>query len=611
MNRFVGAIDVVTAAACITTVVILTKYWRRRLQKDVKVALSMLLAVMAFHYGSNALEWCGITDTLDPIEDYVEILEPVLWGGFFYIFLRGLAEERLRGSEERYRTLVDNLPQKIFLKDTNSVFISCNNNFAADLSINAEDIAGTTDHDYYPAELADKYVADDARIMAGGRTTELEEENVTHGQTHLVHVVKTPVKDRDGKVVGIFGIFWDITDRKRAEAERKAFEAQVQHAQKLESLGVLAGGIAHDFNNLLLAILGNADLALMDMAPEAPARRNVGEIKKASQRAAELSGQMLAYSGKGRFIVEALDLSAMVEEMTHMLKVSISKKAILKYNFSKNLPAIEADATQVRQVIMNLITNASEAIGDRSGVISISTGAMEVDRAYLQETYLDEDLPEGLYVSLEVADTGCGMPEETQAKLFDPFFTTKFTGRGLGMAAVLGIIRGHRGAIRICSEIGKGTTITVLFPAMRSKTSDTDGEGQGDESQIDEAWKCSGTVLLVDDEESVRAIGTRMLQRLGLTVLIACDGREGVDVFREHQDEIACVVLDMIMPHMDGKDAFDELRRISSDVPVIMSSGYDEERITRRFAGKDLAGFIQKPYEFQELRNTMHSVLGD
>ena len=611
MNRFVGAIDVVTAFACITTVVILARYWRRRLQKDVKVALGMLLVVMVFHYGSNVLEWCGITDALDPIEDYVEILEPALWGGFFYVFLRGLAERRLRASEERYRTLVDNLPQKIFLKDANSVFVSCNKNFAADLSIDAEDISGKNDHDYYPSELADKYVADDARIMACGRTMELDEQNVAHGQTHTVHVVKTPVKDRDGKVVGILGIFWDITDRKRAEEERKSLEAQVQHAQKLESLGVLAGGIAHDFNNLLLAILGNADLALMDMAPEAPARRNVGEIKKASQRAAELSSQMLAYSGKGRFIVEALDLSAMVEEMTHMLKVSISKKAILKYNFSKNLPAIEADATQVRQVIMNLITNASEAIGDRSGAISISTGAMEADRAYLQETYLDEDLPEGLYVCLEVADTGCGMSEETQAKLFDPFFTTKFTGRGLGMAAVLGIIRGHRGAIRIRSKFGEGTTITVLFPAIRSEASGPADEGQADDGQVDEAWKCSGTVLLVDDEETVLAIGKRMLQRLGLTVLIARDGREGVDVFREHQDEIACVVLDMIMPHMDGEEAFGELRRISSDVPVIMSSGYDEERVTRRFADKDLAGFIQKPYEFQELRNAMRSVLGD
>jgi len=611
MNRFVSAIDVVTAAACLAAVVILARYWRRRLQKDVKVALGMLLVVMAFHYGSNALEWCGITDALDPIEDYVEILEPVLWCGFFYIFLRGMAERNLRASEERYRTLVDNLPQKIFLKDTNSVFVSCNKNFAADLSIDAEDIAGKRDHDYYPAELADKYVADDARIMAGGQTTELEEQNVAHGRALTVHVVKTPVKDRDGKIVGILGIFWDITDRKRAEEERKAFDAQVQHAQKLESLGVLAGGIAHDFNNLLLAILGNADLALMDMAPEAPARENVDEIKKASQRAAELARQMLAYSGKGRFVVKALDLSAMVEEMTHMLNVSISKKAILKYNFSKNLPAIEADATQVRQVIMNLITNASEAIGGRSGVISISTGAMEAKRDYLKETYLDEGLPEGLYVTLEVADAGCGMSEETQARLFDPFFTTKFTGRGLGMAAVLGIIRGHRGAIRICSEVGKGTTITVLFPAIRSKTSAPADEGQGDEGQVDEIWKCSGTVLLVDDEETVRVIGKLMLQRLGLTVLTACDGREGVDVFREHQDEIACVVLDMIMPHMDGEEAFGELRRISSDVPVIMSSGYDEHSVTRRFAGKDLAGFIQKPYEFQELRNAMHSVLGD
>jgi len=570
--------------------------------------------------------------------------------------------------------------------------------------------------------------------MASGQTTEIEERHITRGREHTVQVVKTPVKDDDGRTVGIFGIFWDITarkeaeagvvewknryeaavqasgnilydwnadtgeviyggsvekilgyavedmqggldqwmglihpddrqgfrdlidrlmktrqsvhaheyrirskdgryipaedsgqffldgrgnpvrmvgfvkdisSRKRAEEQRRSLEAQIQHAQKLESLGVLAGGIAHDFNNLLLAILGNADLALMDMAPEAPARENVDEIRKASQRAAELARQMLAYSGKGRFIVEALDLSKVVEEMAHMLEVSVSKKAVLKYNFGANLPAIEADATQVRQVIMNLITNASEAIGDRSGVISISTGALNADRDYLRETYFDENLPEGLYVTLEVADTGCGMDAETQAKLFDPFFTTKFTGRGLGMAAVLGIVRGHRGAIHIQSEPGKGTTMKLLFPGIEGRA-----VTQGGGAESVDSWRGSGTVLLVDDEETVRAVGRTMLQRLGMTVVTARDGREAVEIFAKRSDEIDCIILDLTMPHMDGEQAYRELRRIRDDVRVIMSSGYNEQEVTQRFVGKGLAGFIQKPYELARLRNILRSVVG-
>jgi PAS domain S-box-containing protein len=437
-----------------------------------------------------------------------------------------------------------------------------------------------------------------AGVLDSDSLSEIEEQS----GDRVLTLVFAPVADSG--YVNIYG--YDITDRKRAEEERVLLEAQIQHAQKLESLGVLAGGIAHDFNNLLMAILGNADLAMMDLSPASPVRENLAEIKKASQRAAELAKQMLAYSGKGKFVIEPLDLSRVVEEMTHMREVSISKKAVLKYNFADNLPPFEGDATQIRQTIMNLIINASEAIGDKSGIISITAGAVQADRTYLREMYLDEDLPEGLYVTLEVADTGCGMDAETRGKLFDPFFTTKFTGRGLGMAAVLGIVRGHKGAIKIYSEEGKGTTMKVLFPTIEGKTTMI-----AKPVNTASAWRGSGTVLLVDDEETVRAIGTMMLSRLGLTVISACDGREAVGVFAQHHDEIDCVILDLTMPHMDGEQAYRELRRIDPTVHVIMSSGYNEQEVTQRFVGKGLAGFIQKPYELDKLVETLRRTLED
>ena len=518
---------------------------------------------------------------------------------------RRLAENELRRSESKYRTLVENLPQSVLLKDHQSVFISCNGNFAAGLELSPSEVIGRNDLDLYPPDLAAKYRADDKRIMESGRTEEYEERHVTAGRKLIVQTVKTPVKDGHGNTVGILCVFWDITNRKRTEEDRRKLDSRVRHAQKLESLGVLAGGIAHDFNNLLTAILGNADLAISELSQVSPARENIEEIIKASHRAAELCRQMLAYSGKGRFMVGAIDLSEVVDEMAHMLEVSISKKAVLKYDFADNLPFIRADATQMRQVIMNLITNASEAIGDKSGIISITTGAVDCDRAYLQRTYLDEELPEGLYVTLEVADTGRGMDAQTKAKLFDPFFTTKFTGRGLGLAAVLGIVRGHRGAIKVYSELGRGTTFKVLLPAAKRQISD--------DSKLRAIRRPAGTgtVLLVDDEETIRAVGKRMLENLGYTVLTASDGRQAVDMYHDRPETFDCVVLDLTMPHMDGEEAFRELRRIDKDVRVVLSSGYNEQEVTQRFVGKGLAGFIQKPYRLDVLANVMKEALPD
>ncbi|MCM0082943.1 PAS domain-containing protein [Geomonas sp. Red32] len=393
----------------------------------------------------------------------------------------------------------------------------------------------------------------------------------------------------------------DITDRKEGEEERRLLERQLLHTQKLESLGVLAGGIAHDFNNILTGIIGNADLALMRLPDGSAVRENLERIEKAAGRAAELANQMLAYSGKGRFVVEAVDLGALVEELGPMIQVSLSKKAEFVYRLGRPLPPIDADATQIRQVVMNLVINASEALGEEGGRIEIRTGSRSCDERYLQGPWLSERIPEGEYVFLEVADSGCGMPPEVLAKVFDPFFTTKFTGRGLGMSAVLGIVRGHRGTIKVESKPGGGSTFTVLFPAGERRPPET-GEGR-----LPEAWRGEGKVLVVDDEEVVRAICTEMVEALGFTPLTAADGREALEIYRAAGD-ISLVILDLTMPRMDGEECFRELRRLDPAARVILSSGFSQTEVTRKFAGQGLAGFVQKPYRLPELRETIRKV---
>jgi two-component system cell cycle sensor histidine kinase/response regulator CckA len=380
---------------------------------------------------------------------------------------------------------------------------------------------------------------------------------------------------------------------------------QVQQAQKLESLGVLAGGIAHDFNNLLMAVLGHAELALEEIPPVSPVRRNLTEIMTAARRAADLSLQMLAYAGKATFALERVALRDLVEEMAHLLKTAISRKAILTLNLERGLPPIEADPGQIRQIVMNLIINASEAIGDRSGVITVSVGATRCDEEYLRKTELHDDLSPGMYVYLEVTDTGSGMDAETQTRIFEPFFSTKFTGRGLGLAAVLGIVRSHKGTLKVSSEPGKGTTLKVLFPALgvaAEKARTTAPASSAD-------WQGKGTILLVDDEESLLALGARMLEHLGFAVLTATDGRQAVDLYRDKGKEIDLVLMDLTMPNMDGAKAFDELRRMNPDVRVVLVSGYSPEDVASRFTGKGLDGILQKPYTLTRLRQSLTGLM--
>lgn len=395
-------------------------------------------------------------------------------------------------------------------------------------------------------------------------------------------------------------------ERRLADEERSLFEAKLQHTQKLESLGILAGGIAHDFNNLLMAIIGNTELALMDISHANPARKSVIEIETVSRRAADLCRQMLAYSGKGKFVVEPISLNDVISEIGHMLDVSIPKNVVLRYDLANTLPAVEADVSQMRQVLMNLVINASEAIGEKEGLITLTTCTTYCDHSYFEKTNIHEDLPNGEYVGIEVADTGEGMDAATVARIFEPFFTTKFTGRGLGLAAVLGIVRGHKGALKVYSEVNKGTTFKVLLPASKESAIAYETE-----SVLESKWVGKGTVLLVDDEEVLLTVTSKMLNRLGFEVITAPDGVEALELFKENLDDICCVILDLTMPNMNGEECFRELRRINENVRVILCSGFNEQEATQRFVGKGLAGFIQKPYRFGALSGKLRDILGE
>lgn len=513
---------------------------------------------------------------------------------------RVLVEDALRESEEMYRDVVEGVDDLVTQVDGEGRFIFVNHAARKVFGLEPRQCVGLSAFDFvHPDDRARTKEAFAGWIRHGRRNVTFENRQIGPGGEvrDMLWMIALHFDDA-GEVTAINSIAHDITERKRAAAERRKLEERVQHAQKLESMGLLAGGIAHDFNNMLVSVLGNADLALVDMSEVAPGRGCVEDIKKAAIRASELTGQMLAYSGRGRFLIGPVDLSELVRETGRLLEVSIPKSASLRYELADGLPAVEADAAQIHQVVMNLITNASEAIGEEGGSITVRTGIIDVGPEYLAATDLGEGLPEGPYLFLEVSDTGRGMDRQTRARLFDPFFSTKFAGRGLGLAAVLGIVRGHKGIIRVYGEPGEGTTFKVLLPF-----SDRPAPAPQDE------WRGRGTVLIIDDEPTVRHVARAMLERTGLTVLDAPDGRTGVELFRQHRDEIDAVLLDLTMPRMSGEETLRQLRRIREDVPVILSSGYDESHATSRFTSDRLAGFLQKPFELKALVGQFRRVM--
>ncbi len=420
-------------------------------------------------------------------------------------------------------------------------------------------------------------------------------------------IIDRVIKWPDGRDVR-FELAIDITERKEAEARRLEMERQVQQTQKLESLGVLAGGIAHDFNNILMVILGHTELALEDTPASSPTRRNLKEISSAVHQAAGLCRQMLAYAGKSTPARVPLDLNALIGETETLLRASVSKKAVLTFRRQEGLPPLEADASQIRQVVLNLVINASEALGKKSGYITLSTGAEYCGERELQEAELADHPEPGFYVFLEVSDTGMGMDRKIQRRIFEPFFSTKLKGRGLGLAAVLGIIRGHRGAVRIESSPGKGTIFRILFPALEIELPAAPG-GEAVPAGARRQWQGEGTVLLAEDEESLRALGIRALKKLGLEVLAGADGGEAVELYRKHRQEIDLVILDLTMPVLDGREVLEIIRKINPAVRVVISSGHGEGELSADFDRRGLEGVLSKPYSLDRLRALLSRLL--
>lgn len=396
----------------------------------------------------------------------------------------------------------------------------------------------------------------------------------------------------------------EMDERRQREEEHRKLQAQVQHAQRLESLGILAGGIAHDFNNLLASIMGYASLATMDLATDSRARKSIEQVLIAAKSAADLTQQMLAYSGRGAFVLDLLNVTQLIEGVVRLLESTISKKATLRLNLAPELPPIQGDASQIRQVVMNLITNAAESLGEQSGIVHVTTGVQWAEAGELPATEPGRLLPEGRYIFIEVSDTGCGMDQETLSKIFDPFFTTKFTGRGLGLAAVLGIIRSHQGSVQVQSQPTAGTRFRVLFPAAEGLSLPAAVEQA---PEVD-AWRSEGVVLVVDDQPAVRNLARMILERAGLTVLMAADGKEAVSVFTEHAAQIHAVLLDLNMPGMDGGEVFQHITQLVPEVRVVLCSGYNEQDVNTKLRGRKPDGFLRKPYHPSELVDRLRGI---
>ena len=494
-------------------------------------------------------------------------------------------QEALRRAEDKNRAILSAMPDLMFCLSRDGTFLEFFSVKEEDLYVPAEQIVGKSIRDLIP-HVADRAIQACTDALDTGKTQLFEYSlDMPDGKRHF-EARHAPFGDSE-----VLAIIRDVTQREEARQEREVLEAQMQLTQKLESLGVLAGGIAHDFNNLLTSILGNVGLAVRELDSSHPVHARLRDIERGAERAADLTAELLAYSGKAAFVVEPLDLAALAREMVHLLHTAISKKAQLSLDLEPNLPLCEGDATQVRQIMMNLITNASDALEDRVGVVRLTAGHLDADTGYLRDCIVNPGLPAGDYVFIEVTDTGCGMDAETRGHIFEPFFTTKFTGRGLGLAAVLGIVRGHGGTLRIDSEPERGTTIRVLFPVTDRELTHTEEESSFGEPHGTE------TVLVVDDEEAVRQAVTSILDSAGYLVLVASNGPEAIEMFEEAHDHIDLVLLDMTMPLMDGEETFHALRAIDPDVSVLLTSGYVEQDALGRFGDVGPIGFVQKPYQ--------------
>ena len=520
-----------------------------------------------------------------------------------------LAQQELRRRNEELALLLDSIDVQVWYLVDEETYGAVNAAHADFLGIPRQRLEGRPLTAFLPPEEVRVCRESNRRVFRSGEQVCTEEwVGDASGEPRLLSIVKSPWKRPDGTVEFVVCAARDMTERVRAEEARLEMERRMQQAKKMESLGMLAGGIAHDFNNILMAVQGHAEMVLEGTDPDDSRRSSLNEILNASRRAADLCRRMLDCSGKNRGGTEELDLGDLIREATQLLRSSVSKKIDLDVSLASRLPRVRGDGSEIARMLMNLVVNASEAIGEGYGAIRVSADALRLSRRDLREAGAPEDFPPGPCVRLEVKDTGCGMGPEVLERVFDPFFTTKFLGRGLGMSSVMGIVRAHRGSVEAESEVGRGTTFRVLLPAVEG--------GAPLPAVCDPARPESkssfgrGTVLLVDDEESTREVARMMLETGGLRVLEACDGLEALELYKERMDEIDLVFLDLNMPRMDGKDAFRRLHAVDPSVRVVLTSGYPEEQMASGLEGLDPVGLLQKPFTLNGLGELLRKVLG-
>jgi PAS domain S-box-containing protein len=500
-----------------------------------------------------------------------------------------MAQQSLAESEERFRKMADSAPVLIWAHDQTGQVTYVNKQALEYSGRTFDQLMGRGWMDLAHADDRERVVSVVMAAVASQREYQMEfRQRRADGEFRWVLSTAVP-RFAGAEYAGHIGTVVDITQLKRDQEQGLA-------AQKLESLGVLAGGVAHDFNNLLGSILADSELLLADLADGSPVHDGIKRIEAVAVRAAEIVRELLTFAGQENPSFEPVDVSNLVREMLELLKVSISKHAEMRMDLADDLPVVRANASQIRQIVMNLITNASEALGQEGGVIAASTRLVRIGRDSLERG----ELPEGEYVRLRVSDTGCGMTREIQDKIFDPFFTTKFAGRGLGLAAVQGIVRSHRGSIHLASAPGAGTRFEILLPCAQEAVRLAPDVLPPD-SAVVVAPNATGTVLVVDDEEMLRIAVCKMLRKERYTILEAGDGDAALELFRANAAEIGVILLDMTLPGISGKKLFEELRRIRPDVRVILTTAYTKEMATNAIGTQQAWGFIRKPYHIADL----------
>ncbi|MBL0938340.1 MAG: response regulator [Gemmatimonadaceae bacterium] len=508
--------------------------------------------------------------------------------------------EALRDASRRQRAILDNSTDALWVKDLNGRYTAVNTAFARMVNRPVDTIVGLSGQDIAEEGVVARVTAQQDEVLRTGLPVTYDYPIDARGEERVLEVTISAITDDRGKPTGFAGSARDVTERRRAEEERQRDAVRMQEAQKLESLGLLAGGIAHDFNNLLGVIRANAEVARAELNGSAEPSLPLEHIEQATERAADLTRQMLAYAGMGRVTITRVDVAALVRGTASLLRAAVSKKVELRFELDETIPAVEGDATQLRQVVMNLISNAADAIGEADGVVTLRTIVRHVRDGDVTPAHGLESLAAGLYVVVEVADTGGGMSGETLRRIFDPFFTTKFVGRGLGLAAVIGILRAHRGAVDIVSEPGRGSLFSIYLPASATEAGGTPPlENTAPDSGLFPEH-LGATVLVVDDEQMLRSLASRVLTRAGCHVIEASDGMEAMERLKE-TSHVDMVLLDMLMPRMNGEETLKAIRAIHPTLPVLLSSGFSEAVAAQRLLDDPHVRFMQKPYGAREL----------